>query len=603
MTLLIGSCLALVAGPLLLVLAGARPWLIALLDGFVLVAVLGLVFFHIVPHAIEGIGSMAIVMALLGLVVPILLERFPDEALKSKTLRPGLIVLALIALAIHGIMDGAALVDHGHSHGEGEHSGGTPLGIGVLLHRIPLGLTLWWMLDSSFGVMKAFAAIIAMMIATVVGFWIGDVWMSTLSTSVIGHFQALMGGVILHVALSAPPEPATESEFSEKFLNRIGFIGACAGGVVITIVGNQHSNYLSAKEGLGFVETAQAMIIQSSPLILLAMIFVGFIHGFFFQKWRIQVEKDSSIFLPFKAIGKGLLQPWCSCEVVPFYKKMINSGLPLRFSIPIFLCVSLIGIDCLIVSIGLLGFKFTLLRLGASIVFSLMIGFWMKSDILNSAKTFTPKSKAPQTVRDKIKNSIRFGTTEYIDDLLPWFVLCLYFASIMEPVLAEQILSSIPPIVQILFAVTIGLPIYLGALGSTLVGIVLLHKGIDVGAVLAFLITASISGISWFKAMIQMHSKYFIATLLTALHSSAVIVGYLCHVIWGTEYRINLHQWSIEPSGVEVITVLLFACILILSLIRLGPRGFLSRLIFGIPSSVLNEHEPCQHGNHESGTH
>ena len=49
MILLSASCLALILGPLILKLTGARPKVIATMDGFVLMAVIGLVFFHLLP--------------------------------------------------------------------------------------------------------------------------------------------------------------------------------------------------------------------------------------------------------------------------------------------------------------------------------------------------------------------------------------------------------------------------------------------------------------------------------------------------------------------------------------------------------------------------
>ena len=53
MMLLVASCFALILGPLVIHLTGARPRVIAAMDGFVLVAVTGLVFFHLLPPAIE----------------------------------------------------------------------------------------------------------------------------------------------------------------------------------------------------------------------------------------------------------------------------------------------------------------------------------------------------------------------------------------------------------------------------------------------------------------------------------------------------------------------------------------------------------------------
>ena len=70
MLLLLGSCLALIIGPLVLTLAGARPRVVAALDGFVLVGVLGLVFLHVIPHAVVEAGVAAMVAACVGILLP-----------------------------------------------------------------------------------------------------------------------------------------------------------------------------------------------------------------------------------------------------------------------------------------------------------------------------------------------------------------------------------------------------------------------------------------------------------------------------------------------------------------------------------------------------
>ena len=91
MELLIGSALALLFGPVLLTVIGPRARLIAGLDGFVLVTVLGLVFFNIIPPAIQAGGTPALVATLLGLAFPILVERLASESIRQSTIKPAML--------------------------------------------------------------------------------------------------------------------------------------------------------------------------------------------------------------------------------------------------------------------------------------------------------------------------------------------------------------------------------------------------------------------------------------------------------------------------------------------------------------------------------
>ena len=68
------SIIALVAGPLLYRAAGKVGDSLSALDGFVMVAVSGLVVVHIIPHAMESAGLIAIGFACLGFFGPGLIE-------------------------------------------------------------------------------------------------------------------------------------------------------------------------------------------------------------------------------------------------------------------------------------------------------------------------------------------------------------------------------------------------------------------------------------------------------------------------------------------------------------------------------------------------
>ncbi|MCA9545009.1 MAG: hypothetical protein KC613_11485, partial [Myxococcales bacterium] len=128
MELLLISVLALFAGPALVALAGRVRPVVQALDGFVLAALIGLVLLHILPHAIVHGGWWAVGLAAAGLFAP--------YALEGRLANPhgAVLALALAGLAVHAFTDGAALAldDHGHGH--------TRLIVGVILHRLPLGM-------------------------------------------------------------------------------------------------------------------------------------------------------------------------------------------------------------------------------------------------------------------------------------------------------------------------------------------------------------------------------------------------------------------------------------------------------------------------------
>ena len=156
MTELIFSIVALAAGPLIFGACRKHAGPLAALDGFIYVSMGGLILVDVFPPAFELGGWLCLVFAFVGLVGPTILERsFRSASRQMHLLALG---LGLLALSLHALVDGVYLggaSGHEHAHSHGAHAGhghdhtmsGLPLAI--ILHRLPVGLTVWWSRDRS----------------------------------------------------------------------------------------------------------------------------------------------------------------------------------------------------------------------------------------------------------------------------------------------------------------------------------------------------------------------------------------------------------------------------------------------------------------------
>lgn len=192
MTLLLLSIAALLAGPLIVGLVGLRPGLRRGLDGYVLVTVAGLVVLHLLPPALSDAGPLGWIALAAGLLTPWLIERrmnTPDGPHTGATL------FAVGGLALHALLDGAALAGphetHGHAHGS--------LALAVIVHRLPMGLLIWWAVSEVAGRRAVIGMLALMTAATVAGFALGEAVLSGLSSRATAVFIALVAGALLHV--------------------------------------------------------------------------------------------------------------------------------------------------------------------------------------------------------------------------------------------------------------------------------------------------------------------------------------------------------------------------------------------------------------------
>jgi len=189
--------LGLCVGPPLIALSGRWRWLVSTVDGVVLVTMGGLLAAHILPELFEVAGPIAALAVVCGLLAPPVLERLLGQA--ASQVHGVTLALALGGLALHAGIDGVALAGGGHDHGTT-----ASLRLAIALHRIPVGLTIWWLLRPAFGAKAALAVLLLIAAATVIGFFGADALGTHLQGQALALFNAFVAGTLVHVMLHRP---------------------------------------------------------------------------------------------------------------------------------------------------------------------------------------------------------------------------------------------------------------------------------------------------------------------------------------------------------------------------------------------------------------
>lgn len=195
-SLLIGQ-LALGVGPVIYIWLRPRPRLKRVLDTVVVLSITALVGFEIAPEAIAETGILAVAALAIGAVLPTLLEhllhRTDAHVLENWTHRMTL-AAAIAGLALHGTLDGAGLAS-----ADVASSGARTLAIAIIVHRLPVGLSIWWLLRPKFGSGIALVTLGGLVVTTFLGYFAGADLLTSLSSGAISGFQALVAGSLLHV--------------------------------------------------------------------------------------------------------------------------------------------------------------------------------------------------------------------------------------------------------------------------------------------------------------------------------------------------------------------------------------------------------------------
>ena len=196
MIALIASIFALGVGPLIYQTFGPLKRTDKIVSGFILIVIAATIFFEVLPDAYEVIGYLSVGLALLGFLGPSFIETlFAKTATKTHQIT---ILLGIIGLILHASIDGAALhgVDMSNQHDN--------LSLAIILHRLPVGLTIWWLLKPLIGERYALLTILAMAIATSGGYLLSMQINQFHSSYAMLAIQSFISGSLLHVVIHKP---------------------------------------------------------------------------------------------------------------------------------------------------------------------------------------------------------------------------------------------------------------------------------------------------------------------------------------------------------------------------------------------------------------
>ncbi len=180
------------------------------LDGLLYVTIAGIVLIYIAPAVFDVAGYTALVFMAAGVGFAVLVEHWHTGG--SSDRYSWVVLLGAIGLGIHSMMDGIALIPGEPLHGpEAESLDGhasetglagllsNHLAVGVILHRIPVGMAIWWTIRPQLGKTVAVGALAIIAVATSAAYLLGEPVIALMEAKSVACFQAFVAGTLLHV--------------------------------------------------------------------------------------------------------------------------------------------------------------------------------------------------------------------------------------------------------------------------------------------------------------------------------------------------------------------------------------------------------------------
>ena len=591
MLLLVLSVVALAVGPLLATLAGRRPWTLDLADGFVVVAVGGLVVLHVIPSSVEMGGPWALAAALVGLVTPLAFERF-ERGAKMRGRAALVSSLVLLGVIVHATFDGAAMTESGNA------TAARALAVSVIVHRIPVGLAIWWLVRPARGLAAALILLLIEGGGGVLGFFFGGQLLDGPLAPHLSLFQAALAGALLHVLAHHAPSPIAphgvdaghehvhgHDERHDHHHSRPARFAAGVGALLaiafVALVTRNHPVAHPALDELGaraaFVALANAVALP----LLVACVVAGAAHVILPQNMPNWLSRKDGPFAALRGLAVGALLPVCSCGLVPLHRTLGDERLAPSAAAGVLVASPELGPSALLLSFTLLGTTLALARICAAAAAAIFIAFLL----VYVARVRAPSDASPASsrrpdpplgARESIAHAIRFGFVEMLDHTSPWLVAGLIGAALAEPTLQHDAFVGISPFVAVPVAAIAGVPFYVSASAAMPLLAVLMHKGLSPGSAIAFLLT----GPAVTPKTIAFLAKRFGSTASRMFALGALLVAIGCGLALDA-MAANATSLSLHEAAplVEQIALPILALLVLASFVRQGPRAMLGKLL------------------------
>lgn len=588
LTLLLISLAAFALGPILYRIADRARGSLALLDGFVMVAVSGLALAEIIPHAVARAGPWAIAVAAVGFIAPGFVEHRLERA--ARQTHTAALVIALAGLTVHEFFDGVGLAGAFY-----REDGVSLLAVAVVLHRLPISITIWWLLTPTRGWRVAALVLAGLGAATLLGYFSVDLVAGATDARWLGMLEALIAGSLLHVVVHRPSPLSTPSHGARERL--AAGVGALLGlGAVIALGGGHHIPH-HEHGTVHFADIFMALVLESAPPLLLAFGLAGLLPVLLPKASLRWMRTGRPASEAARGVAFGVPLAICSCGVVPLYQTLMRQGVPATAGMAFLIATPELGIDSVLISLPLLGAEFTIVRLVCAAAVALVVGMVigrLVSDTSPATSASATLVNAPDGFAGRLRAGLRFGFGEIVDHTAPWILLGIAVAAAAEPALKGDWITQLPWGVDVVLFALIGMPLYVCASGATPFVAVLIHNGVSPGAALAFLLTGPATNVTTFGVLSALHGRR-IAILFGALMAILTIalglgINLVMPDVTGMAVTDAAHD---EPGLLQVTSLAGLTLVLALSILRQGPRGFVGQIL--TPYGT----RPHDHGEHD----
>lgn len=379
---------------------------------------------------------------------------------------------------------------------------------------------------------------------------------------------------------------------------------------------------------MNFIEQIFDLVNEMSPYLLLGFLIAGLMHAFIPNSLYNKYLSGNTFRSVLNAAIFGVPLPLCSCGVIPTAMSLRREGASKGATVSFLIATPQTGVDSIFATYSLMGLPFAIVRPIAALVTAVLggqfVNSWAEEDELveinngNTEKSVhethnheehsccghdhcdSECSEHKHSFVEKLKDALKFGFVEMMEDIGKWLVIGLLIAGVITVIVPDSFFAVFKDntLMSMLLVLCISIPMYLCATGSIPIAVALMMKGLTPGAALVLLMAGPASNAASILVINKVLGKRTLVLYLIAIVTGAVAFGfgidYLLPSEWFTSSIMMSDACCHEDSNWFNIFCSVVLCLLLLNVVWM-------RLNHKSACSCGHCHDGEEKQNHEHG--
>ena len=280
------------------------------------------------------------------------------------------------------------------------------------------------------------------------------------------------------------------------------------------------------------------LVNEMAPYLLLGFFLAGMMHAFIPGMVYSRYLGGKGFRSVFYGALFGVPLPLCSCGVIPTAMSLRREGASKGATASFLIATPETGVDSIIATYSLIGLPFAILRPVAAFC-NAMLGGWLinKFDnesadnqaVICESKCSCCDSEKPATFFGKIKEALKFGFVEMMQDIGKWLVVGLIVAGLITVFVPDDFFAFFRGNTQLsmLLVLCIAIPMYICATGSIPIAVALMLKGLTPGAALVLLMAGPACNMASILVINKVMGRKTLVLYLLSIITMAIFWGHV----------------------------------------------------------------------------